>query len=306
MYFSTDYLFSHPDLFPCVIGITKTQFDKILPKFSLALLRSEGRYLARFKRLREAGGGRKAHLKSGAEKLFFVLLYYKIYPTFRFCQILFGFDKRNCQIWVRRLENVLFEALGYELNLTKAKASMRVSSWNKWIEVCPELKEFLVDATERQIQRPKDKEKQEYYYSGKKKFHTVKNQIIVNPNSKRIIAVSDTVEGKRHDKKVFEESSVYLKIPPKALALGDSAYIGIKHPFLNLVHPVKKPPGVKLSEEMKQNNKAISSIRVSVEHPISYLKHFGILAQKYRGKDITTNIQIQNIATIYNFSMTNR
>jgi hypothetical protein len=38
----------------------------------------------------------------------------------------------------------------------------------------------FIDATEQQIPRPVDKKRRDVYYSGKKKKHTIKNQIMVN------------------------------------------------------------------------------------------------------------------------------
>jgi hypothetical protein len=43
----------------------------------------------------------------------------------------------------------------------------------------PEFKAFI-DITEQEIQRPKDKKRKKDYYSGKKKRHTVKTQLMVN------------------------------------------------------------------------------------------------------------------------------
>ncbi len=51
-----------------------------------------------------------------------------------------------------------------------------------------------------------------------------------------------------------------------------------------MIMPQKKPPGKDLTEEDKTANKAVSQIRVRVENPLSYLKHFNILGQKYRGR----------------------
>ena len=42
------------------------------------------------------------------------------------------------------------------------------------------VKLYFHDGTERPIQRPKDPEVQETFYSGKKKRHTVKNNVLVN------------------------------------------------------------------------------------------------------------------------------
>jgi hypothetical protein len=38
----------------------------------------------------------------------------------------------------------------------------------------------FTDSTEQQIPRPVDKDRRKMYYSGKKKRHTVKNQLMVN------------------------------------------------------------------------------------------------------------------------------
>ena len=293
---SCSYLKCHPELWQYVIGIKYSQFEFLLPKFSRALRQSELSWLKQ-PRLKQPGQGRKPTLRSDFDKLFFVLFYYKIYPTFRFAQILFGLDKRNCQIWVRRLEIVLKQTVDYQLALPKRK----VSHFRHWFEVCPQLKEFIVDCSERLIQRP-NKTNQEFYYSGKKKHHTVKNQILVNPRNKKILAVSDTMEGKRHDKQVFASDLLFLKFPPGSKGLGDSAYQGVHHPFFKILTPTKKPPGQELTEMDKNNNKSISQIRVRVEHPLAYLKHFNILSQKFRSRIPKADLPFKNIACLYNFS----
>ena len=297
MIFNLSNLCIHPDVFQGVTGIKYSQFQALLTKFGPVLRHREQLWL-KHPRLRLPGGGRKPALKSDMEKLFFILFYYKTYPTFRFASALFDLDKRNVQLWVRRLEPVLFGALGYELTLH----TTRVRNFNHWFQVCPQLKEFIVDCSERQIRRPKDANNWQFYYSGKKKRHTVKNQILVNPRDQRILSVSETVEGKRHDKQVFEDSWVYTRIPKKAKALGDSAYQGVHHPFLRLTTPVKKPPGGELPREMKAQNRLISQVRVRVEHPLSYLKHFNILSQVFRGQIHRADLPFKTIACIYNFT----
>ena len=297
MVFNLPHLCTHPDVFQGVTGIKYLQFEAILNKFS-PVLRHQQKLWLKHPRLRIPGGGRKPTLKSDRDKLFFILFYYKTYPTFRFASALFNLDKRKVQIWVKRLEPVLFGALGYQLSLHTA----RVKNFNHWFSVCPQLQEFIVDCSERLIRRPKDKADWEFYYSGKKKRHTVKNQILVNPRDKRILHVSPTVEGKRHDKQLFEDSWVYTRIPKKAKALGDSAYQGIHHPFLRLSVPQKKPPNQELGGEMKAQNRLISQVRVRVEHPLAFLKHFNILSQVFRGQIHRADLPFKTIACIYNFT----
>lgn len=299
------YLLKHPELFQYAVGIKFNQFKELLPKFSSALRQVEHKKAYSKVRLREVGGGRKATLKSDFEKLFFILLYYKAYPTFRFASCIFEFDKRNVQLWVRFLAPVLFNALGSELALKRKL--YRINSFETWILEYPQLKEFLVDATERVICRPKNSQLQQFYYSGKRKTHTVKNQLMVNPDSKKILAVSNSVEGKRADKKLFEDDPTSLFLPEGSIGMADKAYLKAEdlNPHLTMVIPKKKPPGKDLTESEKLNNKAISQIRVRVEHPISYLKHFNILSQRFRGRvtnQKNLDLPIKTIAAIYNFT----
>ncbi len=210
------YIITHKELFPSVIGITFRQFEKLLYKFSAVLRVAEHQKAYAKKRLRAVGGGRKSKLGTDRQKLFFILFYYKVYPTFRFAQAVFMLDKKNIQQWKEFLESVLFQALGYELELPERQ----INGLTGLLTICPDLKEFIVDATERPIQRPKDNTLQRTYYSGKKKRHTVKNQLVVHPRNTRILTVSLTVEGKRHDKKLLETDPTLLRAPPNAYGLG--------------------------------------------------------------------------------------
>ena len=295
------YLASHPDLFPSVIGINENQVRLILKKFAPSLKRAQLEKALEHVRIRKVGGGHPYKLKTDEEKLFFILFYYKTYPTFRLAQAMFGFDKRNVQLLKEFLEPVLFKAMGYQLELPKVRAT----HLGQVIEICPKLKEFIIDATERKIRRPKDGEKQQHYYSGKKKQHTVKNQVLVNPHTKKIMAVSATVEGKRHDKKLAEDDPILLYLPPGAKGAGDSGYQGLEADHLKqFVIPQKKPQGIELTESQKQTNTTISKVRVKVEHPFAWLKHFGILSQTFRSRISKAHQPFINIACLYNYCMT--
>lgn len=298
-----EYLLKHPELFQYVIGIKFSEFNELLPKFSLCLRKAENIKAFSKSRVREVGGGRKAKLVDDYQKLFFILFYYKTYPTFRFAQSIYQLDKRNIQLWVKFLAPVLFDSLGYELSLKKRK---KISRFDLWLEEYPQLSEFIVDCTERAIQRPKDNQTQQKYYSGKKKHHTVKNQILVSPKTNKILTVSDTAEGTIHDKKLLENDPLLLYLPENSVGLGDLGYMGTAdlNSRLKMILPQKKPPGKDLTDTEKLNNKAISSIRVRVEHPFSYMKHFNILSQRFRGRLNQQNLDLpfKTLAAIYNFT----
>ena len=72
-------------------------------------------------------------------------------------------------------------------------------------EVAPDL---LIDGTERRRQRPKDAKKQAEHYSGKKKAHMDKNILLANAHSRKIVYLSPTEIGNKHDKKIADENAI--------------------------------------------------------------------------------------------------
>ena len=293
-----DYLLKHPDLFPAVIGVTQLQFEALLVLFDRGYCKCWYRKAWSIDRVRAIGAGRKSVLQTVRERLFFILFYYKTYPTFRLASVLFGVDKETIHRWKVFLEEVLWMTLGYQLSLPKKK----VRTMSGMIEICPDLQDFLVDATERPIQRPKDN--QEFFYSGKKKRHTIKNQIMINPYTKKILAISKTVEGKRHDKQLCADDGIVLRAPPGATGGGDSGYEGTRelNPLIRIVLPFKKPKKRELTPAQKDTNRVFSSVRVRVEHVIGALKKFDVLAERYRGRDPINDPSFKNITALYNFT----
>jgi len=295
------YLLTKKNLFQAVTGFSYSQFQHLLPRFRTALRIAEYQRIPPEKRLREIGGGRKSKLGGDEGKLFFILFYYRNYPTLRLAQLLFELEDSHICEWVHFLSRILFSALGYQLKLPE----VRVNSLHGLFTVCPALREFIVDGTERPIQRPKNPQDQQKYYSGKRKQHTVKNQVVINPKSKRILAVSKTVEGRMHDKTLLEETGLLLKAPPGSKGLGDSAYEGVRktHRWLSLVTPLKKKPGKERTIAEKQTNRVLSSLRVRVEHAIGKLKINRILKDQFRGKLAFADLVFQNCACLYNFKL---
>ena len=68
---------------------------------------------------------------------------------------------------------------------------------------------FIHDGVERPICRPSNKVDRELYYSGKKKRHTLKNVLIVDEFGS-IHFLSDTYEGRVHDKCIADEAGYTL------------------------------------------------------------------------------------------------
>ncbi len=100
-------------------------------------------------------------------------MYFRQYPTQEVQGYLFGLGQPQANEWIHRLTGELNQALGEEQHLPER----RPAKLSAVLAACPGL-EFLMDGTERPLNRPKDNEQQKSQYSGKKKAHTVKNNII--------------------------------------------------------------------------------------------------------------------------------
>lgn len=127
----------------------------------------------------------------------------------------------------------------------------------------PDMKTFI-DATEQEIHRPKNKRRRKNYYSGRKKRHTVKTQVMVNKKG-IILHKTKHVNGKKHD---------YV----------DKAYKGVENDFPSMKAklPVKKKKGKELSKKERRYNKKLNKERVVVEHSIRRIKTFNIMGDEFR------------------------
>lgn len=263
-------------LLQSLTGFNATEFEALLLSFAAAWDTFVEETFEHKKRKRARGGGRKGELDLLEDKLLFILVYFRQYPTQEVQGYLFGLRQTQANQWVHRLTGVLNQALGDELQLPER----RPSKLSEVLSRCPELV-FLIDGTERPINRPKDKDDQKKYYSGKKKSHTVKNNVITNRDGK-VLYLSDTYEGKKHDKKIADEEGYCF--PPDSQLLQDTGFQGYQPDGVTILQPKKKPRGGALTADEKIINRAISSIRVGIEHSIGGVKRAQIVAVKHRNR----------------------
>ena len=148
-------------------------------------------------RQRSVGGSRKARLRTSQDKLFYILFYFKCYPTFDLASILFDMDRSQAHHWAHRLQPLALEAA---LGEKKVLPERQINSVQAFIERFPGVERVVMDGTERPVQRPSDSEKPKLNYSGKKKRHTRKHLAAVDQN-KQVLVLSQAREGKLHDKK---------------------------------------------------------------------------------------------------------
>nr|VFK28155.1 MAG: DDE superfamily endonuclease [Candidatus Kentron sp. LPFa] len=121
---------------------------------------------------------------------------------------------------------------------------------------------------------------QKEFYSGKRKTHTIKNNLVIGIEDRQIKYLGGTHEGKKHDKKICDEEEI--KCPKNSVCYRDNGFQGYEMEGIDIREPKKKPRNGELTEEEKNNNKLISSLRVIVEHVISGAKRCRIVKDVFR------------------------
>lgn len=142
--------------------------------------------------------------------------------------------------------------------------------------------------------------RQKHYYSGKKKRHTLKSQIVVDKKLAKIIC-TDCTNGKRHDFRLFKESGLHIHRTIEALA--DSGYTGLNKYHEKSRVSQKSSRKKPLTREQKKQNKQLSSQRVLNENVIGKLKRFKILSDRYRNRRKRFGLRLNLIAGIYNYEL---
>ena len=220
-------------------------------------------------------GGRPPKL-SAENMLLMFFTYYRDYPTYLSLSVQFGLDEANGWRWVKWIENLLFEKFRGDDKDIEMSTLINISGFD-----AKKGNIHIVDVTECAIQRSKKIEIQKEYYSGKKKKHTLKIQIIIEEYTNKIISIAFE-KGSVHDFSVFKETT--KEMDKKTPFLADSGYQGIDKIFEHSTTPKKKSKNNPLTDEDKEFNHLISTTRIPVEHVNCQVKIFRILSERYRSR----------------------
>lgn len=217
-------------------GLTAEEFELILPVFKekYAAQYPTNKTKAGKLRQRRVGAGPKGKLQTDEDRLLFILIYQKTYPLQTMFGLQFGLSQPQVNYWIHTLLPILKQAL-VEMGLTPERDAEKVAESRLVMEAAPDL---LVDGTERRRQRPKDPEKQGEHYSGKKKTHTDKNVLLVSIHSKKVVYLSPTMAGKKHDKKIVDE--LPIAYPPGTTLGKDTGFQGYEPSGVVTFQPKKR------------------------------------------------------------------
>jgi len=211
-----------PREFLAATSLTLEEFDLILPAFGRRYreLITPGLTRKGQPRKRKEGGGVKEKLGTDEDKLLFILVYQKTYMLQVMQGLQFDLSQPQANYWIDCLLPILRASLA-ELKMTPERDPQAVANNPLVNESAPDL---LMDGTERRRQRPKNAKKQEEHYSGKKKAHTDKNILLANLHSGKVVYLSPTEMGRKHDKKMADENGI--KYPTGATLGKDTGFQG--------------------------------------------------------------------------------
>ena len=258
--------------FQRLAGVSVVTFDEMLSQLTGPWDKIQARKIK---------SGRPRDIGGLEDHLLVMLIYYRCYVTQEFIGFFYNVHKSAICRAIQCIEKLARPLFG-------VKREPRISR--------REAEALIIDCTEQPIHRPGDGTVQKAHYSGKKKRHTLKTELIVTKKG-RIASVSPSHPGSRHDIAVRRDGP---ELPKGARAYGDSAYQGYDKEHKSIDYPYKKPRGGELNEEEKEYNKGLSRFRVRVEHKIGQVKRFRIVSDRFRNPRRTHSAKTSIIAGIVN------
>ena len=273
---------SRPGLFFRLSGIRLSDFEALVNQLYPIWLISENNRLSGKDRKRAIGGGRKYRLKF-AEQMLLCLIYYRTYTSQAFIGLLFGTSSPT----VCRRTRAMTALMAGHFAMPERKVKLSAQEKDALLYL-------MIDGTERPVQRPRTRSKRKAKYSGKKKRHTACHQIITD-DKKRIVAVGPAHHGRKHDKRIYDETRVDK--PPDVLVLGDLGYLGT-----SLEVPFKASKNHPLTKQQKTYNTWHAKLRIGVEHGICRMKKFKIFADIHRNNGQVDMIA-KNVGALANLNL---
>jgi len=259
--------------FPTLAGIDSKTFHQLIerlrPHWQERVVASKNR------------SGRPWGVGGLEDHLLVLLILYRCAITQDFMACLYQTDKSTISRSLRRIEVLAARVLG-------VKRTIRVSR--------REAEALIIDCTEQPIQRPS--RKQRCWYSGKKKRHTIKTEIVITEKG-RIVSISKPAPGRVHDLEIRRRGP---PLPTSSHIYADSGYQGLQEYHSAIDIPYKKTKNKPLTTEERDYNHALSSFRVRVEHRIGRLKVFRILSERYRYQRDRYAVKISIVAGIINLA----
>src|SRR6266542_249876 len=264
----------HPAAFPSLTGMTRHEFDVLADQFEQAERDARDRS-ATTRRSHQprsnAPGAGRPHDHGCRDRLLMALVWLRIYPTYEVLGFFFDLHKRNAQLNVRAVLDILDTLDDFPFDRpTRDRKKLRSAA--EVIAAFPQVR-VIIDGKEQRTNRHTGYDVQKPYYSGKKKTHTLKNQVVVDPCG-RIETVSASVPGgANHDLTLLRCSGVLERLAEGEGAMVDKGYVGVNnsYPDVPIVIPFKASRNHPLSADQESFNREVARHRIVVEHTMAQL-----------------------------------
>lgn len=312
-----------PRVLRCLSGLASKDFAVLLKRFVPAWDDAEQQRRSRPDRRHAIGAGHPYTLREAADKLLLVLTILRQGLTYELAGVLLGLDTSNARKLFLRLLPVLEAAADPQLkSFLEAAQKLRrelgagpTGTWEALLARCPELREVAIDSTEQPCQRPGKKRPRQTYYSGKRRRHTLKAQIVASAAG-RVLAVSDSYPGRTHDLELYHRERLHERLPPPTKQFLDLGYFGLDHDHpdrdIRLPHKRKSPgrkrghKGPELTRGQKQANGLRRRRRVIVENRLAEIKSYRLCAEIWRSRRQRHNAAFRAAVALTNFRLEQR
>lgn len=284
--FAYETLLRYPGAFRSLTGMNPGEFDNLLTAFAAAQARHQrhSRTTRRGQPRQRAAGAGHPHRHDDRHRLLMTLVWLRVYPTYELLGFFFGLHKRNAQLNVRDVLAVLDTLDDFPFD-RPGRDRKKLGSLTEVLTAFPAVR-VIIDSKEQRVNRPRGYDAQKPYYSGKKKAHTVKTQVVVDPCG-RIEGISASVPGgANHDLPLLCGSGVLEQLAEGEAAMMDKGYAGVQnyYPDVPVIIPFKARRNHPLTEEEKAYNREVARYRIVVEHTMAQLNRFTVLRQVFRGQ----------------------
>jgi len=314
--FTEPMLRKNPALLPAFTGLPADEFWSMLEQMETKFPEYEVERHSRDDRQRAAGAGRKFN-QSLAQRAVAVLAYLRLHVPQMVIALMFGLTQYGISRDLRRLLPLIRDVLPCPEVWDVVEGDRALKDPVPLSSEQLRDGHALVDATEQRVSRSSDNETRKLYYSGKKKAFTLKTQMVTDGDH-HIVAISSSVPGAMHDKKLSDEVETLERLPEGCEVDADKGYQGLADqvslvtvrnletgveqqvPRVTVHTPFKKPKGKELTEQQQVFNRQLAAIRVRVEHCIGWAKNWAILATRFRCSHSIYTSVIQTICGLVN------
>jgi DDE superfamily endonuclease/Helix-turn-helix of DDE superfamily endonuclease len=297
------YLSGYPNIFLRMTGLRLAEFDALVDDVRPAFAAAEVERLSRPDRQRGMGGGLAAVL-SERDQVLLTVINLRQYPTQDVLGYFFGLSQPSVSRILGRVLPLL-DADGRDRMRMPDPGRKHRRHLDELLKDMPELM-VVIDSFEQKVQRPKDADERDAWYSGKKKTHTIKSQTAVDENTGEIIDVAESVPGPRPDIKLLAQSNVLDTLPDGVGGMADCGYQGIDKLHPRAYSPRKKPRGKDRPKEDVAYNTAFSRRRIIVENTNARLRRYQCLSQTDRNHRQNHTQRVRAVAGLVNRQIRSR